>query len=262
MKALGLQGAKPAATPDTAERDDSSYDEDDVKNPVLSNEETTLYRAVAARLNYMCSDRPDLRVSTVRRCQHMASPRRSDLQHLKRIGRYLLHRPRARILFQWQLPSVLVEGYADSDWAGDRISRKSVSGGVLMNGVHVIKTWSTQQSVVATSSAEAELYALNKVSTEALGLKSYLQDLGRHRSVRTHSDSSSALSLVSKIGLGKAKHIELQHLWLQQAIKSGRLSCIKISTDINPADLLTKHLTQERVEMLMRRMLVQYVGGS
>ena len=54
-------------------------------------------------------------------------------------------------MFEWQ-------AHADADWAGDRQSRKAVSG----CGKHLTKAWTKQQSIVATGTAEAELYAGNR----------------------------------------------------------------------------------------------------
>ena len=111
-----------------------------------------------------------------------------------------------------------------------------------MHGSHCIKTWAKLQSVVARSSAEAELYAACKAGSETLGSQAYMKELGWARGARLHIDSSSALSLIHKTGLGQAKHIEIQHLWLQGAVKSGRLTAEKVHTDLNPADLGTKHV--------------------
>ena len=47
-----------------------------------------------------------------------------------------------------------------------------------MLGSHVIRIWSTTQSVLATSSGEAEYYALVKMASQLLGTKAMLQDLG------------------------------------------------------------------------------------
>ena len=60
----------------------------------------------------------------------------------------------------WQQPETRVDAYADSDLAGDKVSRKSTSGGLLMLGGHLIKSWSSTQPVIALCSGEAELYAL------------------------------------------------------------------------------------------------------
>ena len=59
--------------------------------------------------------------------------------------------------------------FADADWSGDRQSRKSVSACMILHGKHLIKAWTKQQSVVADSTAEAELYAGNRAATESMG---------------------------------------------------------------------------------------------
>ena len=171
---------------------------------------------------------------------------------LKRVGRYLRGRPRSPVLFEWQSPEACIEAYSDSDWAGDKCTRRSVSGGALMLGKHLIKTWSKQQTVVALSSAEAELYAGSKAGSEAIGMQTWLHDLGWQVPVRMHMDSSSALSLIHREGLGKAKHISIQYLWLQDAVKHGRMVCLKIAGESNPSDLMTKNLAGDRITYLMR----------
>ena len=105
---------------------------------------------------------------------------------------------------------------------------------------------------MATSTAEAELYAGNRAATESMGVQAFAKDLGRVVTIRLHIDSSAALSIISRTGLGKAKHIEIQYLWLQEAVRSGKLTVEKIPTETNSSDLGTKHPTSERSEMLMR----------
>ena len=80
------------------------------------------------------------------------------------------------------------------DWAGDRQSRKSVSGCMILHGKHLIKAWTKQLSIVAPSTAEAELYAGNRAATESMGVQAFAKDLGRVVPVRLHIDSSAALS--------------------------------------------------------------------
>ena len=67
--------------------------------------------------------------------------------------------------------------YVDSDWAGDRVSRKSTSGGMVFRGHHLIKACSTNQQIIALSGGEAELYALTKGAAQTLGIVSLAQDM-------------------------------------------------------------------------------------
>ena len=43
-------------------------------------------------------------------------------------------------------------------------------------------------------------------------------------------------------GLGKVRHLKVQYLWIQDRVKHGDLSVVKVWGKDNPADLMTKHL--------------------
>ena len=104
----------------------------------LSPEEATRYRAVAARLNYLAQDRADIRVATMRLCARMAAPVAKDMAGLKRVARYLRGVPRVPVLFVWQQEPKKIETYTDSDWAGCKATRRSVSGGAILHGRHLM----------------------------------------------------------------------------------------------------------------------------
>ena len=129
---------------------------------------------------------------------------------MKSVCRFFVGRPRVGCLFEWQAHPSALHGLADVDLAGDSQSIKSVSGSVTLQEKHLIKAWTKQQSSVATSTAEAELYARNRAATESMGVQAFAKDLGRVVPIRLHIDSSAALSMISRTGLGKAKHIEIQ----------------------------------------------------
>ena len=100
--------------------------------------------------------------------------------------------------------------------------------------------------------AESELCAGPRAASEGFGVQSIGVDLGRLCDVILYMDRSAALSLVSKVGLGRAKHNEMQHLWLWLAVKDKQLSVAKINSEIKPADLLTNGLSAEKRERLLR----------
>lgn len=64
-----------------------------------------------------------------------------------------------------------IDVYVDSDWAGDKISRKSTTGAILKVGNDVVKTYSRNQKTIALSSGEAELYAIVSGIVEAIGVQ-------------------------------------------------------------------------------------------
>ena len=64
--------------------------------------------------------------------------------------------------------------------------------------------------------------------------------------MKLFSDSSSALVTTQKSGVGRMKHIEIRHLYLQELLRRKVISVEKINTKQNPADLETKKLAVER----------------
>ena len=108
----------------------------------------------------------------------MASPTVGTWKALKRIARYLIHKPRMIMLYEWQGRESEIVGYTDSDWAGCRMTGKTISGGCVMRGSHFYKGWCKTQQCVTISSAEAELVASNKTAADVLGIISMLVDLG------------------------------------------------------------------------------------
>ena len=260
VKALGLADAKPAVTPGVSGQCDVRDEEDD-SNPKLFGEEATAYRAVTARLNFLAQDRTDLQYAVKEVSRYMANPRTKDWEFLKRIGRYLLFMPRATIFYQWQGDQSELTVFTDTDWAGCRTTRKSTSGGMILRGSHLIKSWSRQQNLVSLSSAEAELYGLVKASSEALGIKSMAKDFGQDLQIRVFADASAALGIVHRKGLGKVRHIDTNTLWVQQAAFSKRIAYLKVKGTVNPADLLTKHLAEALRLQHATAVGIQFIGG-
>ena len=105
-----------------------------------------------------------------------------------------------------------------------------------------VRAWSSNQSVIALSSGEAEYYAALKGASDALGCQSMLRDLGMQGSITLYTDSSAARGIIHRAGLGKLRHLETGYLWLHAAVKAKKLQIRKVLGTENPADLLTKHL--------------------
>ena len=108
--------------------------------------------------------------------------------------------------------------YIDGDSAGDKISRKSTSGGIAFRGAHCLKPWSSNQTIIALSSAEVELYALLKGASQSFGLKSMAADFGDNVQAGLWSDASAAIAISQRSGLGKLRHIQTQYQWLQERV--------------------------------------------
>jgi len=108
----------------------------------------------------------------------------------------------------------------------------------------VVRSWSTTQATIATSSGEAEYYALVRGSAESLGLQSALRDIGYEMKVEVRVESSAAKAIASRLGLGRTRHLEVRFLWVQEKVRRGRLRVKKVLGKTNPADAMTKPMSR------------------
>ena len=103
----------------------------------------------------------------------------------------------------------------------------------------IVKTWSGTQATLALSRREAEYNAIVRAIVEG----------------RCHVDRVPR-------GLGQ-RHLEVKHLWLQDAVRRGQLTFSKMRGDANPGDWLTKPLPMggKRKELLSWGFELLEAGG-
>ena len=130
-----------------------------------------------------------------------------------------------------------------------------------MWGKHLIKSWSSTQTVVALSSGEAEYYGMVKGASVALGLQAVLGDFDVQCSIVLKSDASAAIAIASRRGLGKVRHIEVCQLWLQDKVRKGDIKVVKVGTHENIADALTKYVSRDIMSSHMRNTSQHLVSG-
>ena len=140
--------------------------------------------------------------------------------------------------------------YSDSNWAGDRENRKSTSGGMIWWGPYFISDLVKGQSVVATSSDEAELYAAVSVMKNMILIKRALSFIGLSAKMELRLDSSAALAMLERQGAGRLRHVEVAVLWAQQWVKDRGVSVRAEPTRTNCADLGAKVHTVARFRKL------------
>ena len=120
VRELGLESkSKTVVTPGIK---DSSGE---AKPSQLSSHDITMFRAMAARANYLSQDRFDIQFSVKEMCRKMSDPNEEDMIKLKRLGRYLVGNPRVIIKYKWQNNVTKVTVWTDTDHAACMRTRKS-----------------------------------------------------------------------------------------------------------------------------------------
>jgi hypothetical protein len=219
-----------------------------------------LFRSFAARANYLALDRPDLSQATKELCRRMSAPRAADLRALARVARYLVGAARVVYEYPWQSRPVL-RAYTDSDFAGCVATRRSTSGGAALLGAHLLKHWASTQKKITLSSGEAELGAVVRGFSEVLGLQSVARDLGVELKPEVHADSSAAIGICNRSGIGKVRHLAVAQLWAQDLVRSKACRLFKVLGTENPADLMTKPLARPEVDGHLRRLGLSRATG-
>ena len=161
----------------------------------------TGFRRLAARANYLAADRIDVLYAAKEVCRIMSRPIDLARGALKRLSRYLRARP--RMVFSYERQSADgIEVYTNTDWAGCTRTCMSTSGGCLMVGRHLIKAWSATQASLALSSGEAEYYEVVRCVGIGMVLQALYCDIGVVLPLRAWTDSSAAIGVAGRQGLG------------------------------------------------------------
>ncbi|GJW69392.1 putative ribonuclease H-like domain-containing protein [Tanacetum coccineum] len=129
-----------------------------VKDGDADDVDVHLYRSMIGSLMYLTASRPDIMFAVCACARFQVTPKTSHLLAVKRIFRYLKGKPTLGLWYSRDSPFELV-AYTDSDYAGATQDRKSTTGGCQFLGNRLISWQCKKQTVVATSTTEAEYVA-------------------------------------------------------------------------------------------------------
>ena len=118
----------------------------------------TIYRGIIGSLLYLTASRLDIVYSVGMCARFQACPRNSHLKAAKLILRYL-KKTGDLILFYPASDSFDLVGFADVDFAGYQVDKKSTFGMTHFLGSLLISWGTKKQNSVALSTAEAEYVA-------------------------------------------------------------------------------------------------------
>ena len=79
-------------------------------------------------------------------------------------------------------------------------------------------------------------------------------DWGITTSIKVRSDSSAAIGISNRLGLGAMRHLSVRHLWVQDKVKNKEIQLEKQDGKKNVADLGTKIQSGPMITSVMDRL--------
>ncbi|GKC30978.1 hypothetical protein Tco_1038272 [Tanacetum coccineum] len=191
-----------------------------VKDKEAEAVDVHLYRSMIRSLMYLTASRPDIMFTVCAYARFQVTPKTSHLYAVKRIFRYLKGQSKLGLWYPRDSPFNL-EAFSDSDYVGASLDKKSTIGGCQFLGKRLISWQCKKQTIVANSNTEAAYVATANCCGQNLVFHS------------------------------KTKHLEIMHHFIRDSYKKRLIEVIKIHTDYNVADLLTKEFDVSRFNFLI-----------
>jgi len=213
------------------------------------------YRGMIGSLLYLTATRPDIMFSVGLCARFQSNPKLSHLKSVKRIFRYLKGTPNLGLWYPKSEKFDLI-AYADADFGGCRIDRKSTSGTCQFLG-HALVSWtSKKQNSVALSTAEAEYIAASACCAQVIWMKNTLEDYGIHfKNIPIKCDNTSAICLTKNpIQHSRTKHIDVRHHFIRDHVLNNDVVLEFIDTKHQLADIFTKALNEDQFEFIRREL--------
>ncbi|CAH9144967.1 unnamed protein product [Cuscuta epithymum] len=216
------------------------------------------YARIIGSLMYLMScTRPDTAFVVSKLSRYTSNPGDEHWKAIVRVFRYL-RKTQNLGLHYGRYPAVL-EGYSDASWISDIKDSKSTSGYVFTLAGAAVSWKSSKQTLIARSTMESELIALDKCTEEAEWLRHFLEDIPSWEKpvppICIHCDCQAAIGRAqSNLYNGKSRHVRRRHNTIKQLLTTGVITVDYVKSKDNIADPLTKALARELLEKLSRGM--------
>ncbi|GKD37723.1 putative ribonuclease H-like domain-containing protein, partial [Tanacetum coccineum] len=201
-----------------------------IKDESAEDVDVHLYRSMIGSLMYLTSSRPDIM--------------------------FVVCQPKLGLWYPKDSPFDL-ETYTDSDYAGAILDRKSTTGGCQFLRSRLISRQCKKQIVVANSISEAEYVVVSNCCGQVLWIQNQLLDYGYNfMNTKIFIDNESTICIVKNLVFhSKTKHIEIRHHFIRDSNEKKLIQMIKIHTNQNVANLLTKAFDVGKFQYLIARWL-------
>lgn len=206
------------------------------------------YQSIIGALTYLAiTTRPDIMHTISKLAQFNTDPHNEHMSAVKNVLRYLKGTQDLGLVYA--ASEMRVKGFADADWGGNAIDRKSYTGYMFFLGKCIISWESKKQPTIALSSTEAEYMSMSNASKEATYLKRLLSEIGISFKdpILLKVDNQGAMKLaMNPVYHNRTKHIDIKYHHVREVIRRGEVMLEYCPTGEMVADILTKNLPRPK----------------
>lgn len=219
--------------------------ESDLGSPVIENIRE-FQEIVGSLLHISRTSRPDIQFAVSQLSQFSHRPTALHLKYAKQIVQYLLNTKHLKLAFT-KSPANKLTAYSDADFGNSPIDRKSITGTAIYHNDNLIYWAAVKQKLIAQSTNESEIIAMNETSRNLMYHRSMLNELsGTETDITLYTDSNGALKFTQD-GIGKrTKYFEVKLLYVKDLADKMLVKFARIDTKNNIADIFTKFLNRDK----------------
>lgn len=191
--------------------------------------------------------------------QFLHKPRQKHWDAAVRLVRYLKGLPGQGILLS-ATSDLALSAFSDSDWAACPLTRRSLTGYIVMMGNSLVSWKTKKQPTASRSSAEAEYRAMAMTCSELKWMIGVMDSLGIRQQfpIPFHCDSKAAIHIaMNPVFHERTKHVEVDFHFVRDYIIAGIIAAQHIGTMEQLADIMTKSLGCQQIHYLLDKMGIQ-----
>ena len=220
--------------------------------------------AIGSIMYAMICTRPDVSYALSMTSRYQVDPGEQHWIAVKNILKYL-RRTKDTFLIYGGEEELSVKGYTDASFQTDRDDSRSQSGFVFCLNGGAVSWKSSKQDTVADSTTEAEYIAASDAAKEAVWIKKFITELGVVPSisdaVELRCDNNGAIAQAREPrSHQRSKHILRRYHLIREIIDRKDVEIMRVPTDDNIADPLTKALSQQKHDRHTRSLGIRYMS--
>ena len=249
LSRFNLNEAKPVSTPLGSHFKLSKEHSPKIEEERVHMSKVPYASAIGSLMYAMVCTRPDIAHVVGVVSKFMSRPGKQHWEVVKWILRYL--RGSSDTCLCFTSANLKLQSYVDVDFVGDINSSKSTARFVFTLGDTAISWASNLQNIVILSTTEVEYVVPTEAGKEMICLHGFLNELGKKQEMGIlHSDSQSTIFLTKNLTFhSKSKHIQTKYHFIRYLVEDKLVILEKICGSKNPADMLTKGVTIEKLKL-------------